>query len=362
MTIPPDGLRDGSPDGPTNAIEAVRNRDPSVFYATIAGRPPWYDEGLGMWIIAAPDDIVAVLNSDVARVRPVGEPCPRHLVGSVAGDTFRGIARMNDGAAHTEVRATVNTWFASLNPSRIDAACRDAVVDVRTHTNEPTIQHWMTLYPSAVMVRLMGMNPAAARSMADAAKALAAAFGPGAGQETAGAADEAIAAIFDALDEPRKATADGAAGFLFQTFDATAALIGNTVASLARNPSAGRTPSDIASSIEVVLRNDAPVHNTRRFLHADLTIGATTIAAGSTLLLVLAAAALDQTAAHADENAGESIGFGAGPHRCPADQLAPTITQHAVTEIIESYGSDRLPGPIGYEPRQNSRIPIFTTK
>ncbi len=114
---------------------------------------------------------------------------------------------MNDGAAHTEVRATITTWFASLNPSRIDAACRDAVVDICTHTNEPTVQHWMTLYPSAAMVRLMGMNPAAARSMADAAKALAAAFGPGASQETTAAADEAVAAIFHALDEPRRAQA-----------------------------------------------------------------------------------------------------------------------------------------------------------
>jgi cytochrome P450 len=354
---------DVSPSQPSNAIEAVRHHHTAPFYASIAGRTPWYDDGLGMWIIASPEDIVTVLNSDAARVRPVGEPCPRHLVGTMAGDTFQRIARMNDGEAHTEIRSTINAWFASLTALRIEAACQEAVADVRTHTNcQPTVRDWMTFYPSAMMVRLMGINPAAAPSMAHAAKALADAFGPGAGQETTSAADQAILAIVDALDEPRKAMANGAAGFLFQTFDATAALIGNTVAFLARNPSNGRTSEDVNAAMAAVLINDPPVQNTRRFAHVDMTIGGLTIEAGSTLLLVLAAAATSGpgTVPPSDVEAAP-IAFGAGPHRCPAHQLAPTISRHAINEIIASLGSAPLPIPTSYEPRQNSRIPIFDT-
>jgi cytochrome P450 len=356
-------LSDASPSQPSNAIEAVRHHHPASFYASIAGRAPWYDDGLGMWIIASPEDIVIVLNSDAARVRPVGEPCPRHLVGTMAGDTFQRIARMNDGAPHTEIRSTINAWFASLTAPRIDAACQEATVDVRTHTkSEPTLNDWMTFYPSAVMVRLMGMNPAAAPSMAHAAKALADAFGPGAGQETTSAADQAILAIVDALDEPRKAMASGAAGFLFQTFDATAALIGNTVAFLARNPPIGRTSEDVDAAMAAVLVNDLPVQNTRRFVHVDVTIGGVSIEAGSTMLLVLAAAATSGPGTVPPSDvAAVPIAFGAGSHRCPADQLAPTISRHAVNEIVASFGSAPLPIPVGYEPRQNSRIPIFDT-
>jgi cytochrome P450 len=355
---------DASPSQPSHAIEAVRHRHPATFHASIAGRAPWYDDGLGMWIIASPEDIVTVLNSDAARVRPLGEPCPRHLVGTIAGDTFQRIARMNDGEAHTEIRSTINAWFASLTAPRIDAACQETIVDVRTHTkSEPTVRDWMTVYPSAVMVRLMGINPAAAPSMAHAAKALADAFGPGADQETTSAADQAVLAIVDALDEPRKAMANGAAGFLFQTFDATAALIGNTVAFLARNPSIGRTPEDVNAAMDAVLVNDLPVQNTRRFAHVDMTIGGLTIEAGSTLLLVFAAAATSGPGTVPPGQLGAGpIAFGAGPHRCPADQLAPTISRHAINEIIASFGSAPLPIPMSYEARQNSRIPIFDTE
>jgi cytochrome P450 len=354
---------DASPSQPANAIEAVRHHHPASFYAAIAGRAPWYDEGLGMWIIASPEDVVAVLTSEAARVRPLGEPCPRHLVGTVAGDTFQRIARMNDGEAHTEIRSTIDAWFASLTSPRIDAACKEAVADVRAHINgDPSLHDWMTFYPCAVMVRLMGMNPAAAPSMVHAAKALADAFGPGAGQETTAAADQAILAIVDALDEPRKAMANGAAGFLFQTFDATAALIGNTVALLAQVASIGRTPDDVGTAMAAVLVNDLPVQNTRRFAHVDMTIGGVSIEAGSTMLLVLAAAATTGPGTAPPGDVGAvPIAFGAGPHRCPAHQLAPTITRHAINEILTACGSAPLPIATGYEARQNSRIPIFGT-
>ena len=344
--------------GPSNAIEAVTRPDPSAFYQDIAGRPPWFEADLAMWIVTARSDIEAVLGNDAAKVRPPGEPCPRHLVGQPAGETFVRIARMNDGDAHRPIRSTVDAWFTTLSPERIDEACTNAADDVRAHTNnEDALHSWMFVFPSAVMIRLMGMDAGDATALAIAAKGLADAFGPGAGPETAAGANASIAAITDALDPPRKAMANGAAGFLFQTYDATAALIGNTVAHLARNTPTGSRPSGIAAAVDHVLAQDPAIHNTRRFLDTELHINGTTIPAGATVLLVLAAATREPAGSDAN-----TIAFGAGPHRCPADQLAPTIARHAVEAIVAAFGDTSLPRPAGYVPRQNARIPLFANQ
>jgi cytochrome P450 len=343
---------------PKNAILAVTHRDPSAFYQTIAVRPPWFDADLGMWVVASNRDVTAVLTSGAAKVRPKGESCPRHLTGSPAGDTFQRIARMNDGDAHQEIRSTIDTWFASITPGRIDEACEQAAEDLRAQTvDEPSIHSWMFVFPSAVMTRLMGIKPAATPALATAAKGLGDAFGPGAGPETLDAANAAITAIADALDEPRKAMANGAAGFLFQTYDATAALIGNTITHLARTAPTGAQPEDVPTAIDCVLSDDPAIHNTRRFLDTELHVGGVTIPAGATVLLVLAAAIRDRVIRDS-----ASVAFGAGHHRCPADQLAPAIACRAVQAIMKFFGDEPLPLPVGYLPRQNARIPLFTDK
>ena len=345
-------------DQPTNPVEAVRHLSPYPYYEALAGRPPWFDEGLGMWIVADAHDVVALLNCEAAKVRPVGEPCPGHLNATAAGETIQRIVRMNDGPEHQRIRDTVDAWFASLTPARVEEACEKARDSVRSQNSDLRLMdQWMRTYPCAVMVLLMGINADATASLTAAAQALADAFGPGAGADTTNAANEAVTTIVDALDEPRKVMANVAAGLVFQTFDATAALIGNTIAHLARHSSGARDERHVAVTIDHVLRFDPAVHNTRRFLDADITIGNLTITAGSTVLLVLAAANIDSARPHQLD----TVAFGAGPHKCPADKLAVSIARHGVTAIIDAYGEEPLPVPASYSPRQNSRIPVFTT-
>jgi cytochrome P450 len=101
--------------------------------------------------------------------------------------------------------------------------------------------------------------------------------------------------------------------------------------------------------------HDLPIHNTRRFTHADMKLGDTTIGPGETVLVVLASAALG-------DGADESRAFGAGVHRCPAHMLAPSICTAAVTTLIQRLDGAAIPTPIGYRVRQNARIPRFATK
>jgi cytochrome P450 len=337
---------------PKHPIEAVTHHNPAPYNTTLADGPPMFDDTLQMWVVGSARDADAALIHPAARVRPAGQPWPADLGDGAAANTFQRIARMNDGAEHATIRRMIDAWFAALTPDQINEACRAGLTDVPDSSDHRSmIEAWMRVYPCAVMVRLMGLDAENIPALVTAAEALAAAFGPGAGPETVGPADAAILTITDALDEPRKPLANSVAGFLFQTFDATAALIGNSLLHL----DATRDHRAVDRAIQYALRNDLPIQNTRRFTHEDMKLGDTTIAPGETILVVLASAALQ-------DEADESRAFGAGVHRCPAHTLAPAICKAAVTELIQRLDGAAMPTPTGYRLRQNARIPEFATK
>ena len=95
-------------------------------------------------------------------------------------------------------------------------------------------------------------------------------------------------------------------GYLSQACEATAGLIGNTLLALGRYPDVlARVTTDRAFLVAVVrevVRHDAPVQNTRRFVAESGTIAGQAMREGDAVLVVLAAANRDP-AANADGGA-----------------------------------------------------------
>ena len=118
-----------------------------------------------------------------------------------------------------------------------------------------------------------------------------------------------------------------ALGFLFQTCDATAGLIGNSLVSLGRRPDVlervTREPQDLRPTIEEVARFDSPVQNTRRFVETAGIVAGEVMQAGDAVLVLLAAANRDP-AANPDPDRfnlqrpdRRLFTFGLGAHACP---------------------------------------------
>jgi hypothetical protein len=202
------------------------------------------------------------------------------------------------------------------------------------------------------MASLLGCDDALLPQLARWTGQFVAALSPLSGEAHVDAAHDAAAALLAVL---RDASAAGQSagwtdvpamhanllGLLSQTYEATAGLLGNCI--VARLRGDADADSDAAPLVLHTMRRDPSIHNTRRFVDADIRIGGAVPGAGQTILLVLAA----RDAEH---------GFGHGRHACPGNALAQSITGHALAAIK----AQRLPvAHWRYRASVNARIPEF---
>jgi cytochrome P450 len=345
-----------------NPIAAVTHPDPYPFYADLVARKPLYrDEELQMWVASSAAAVTSVLTSDLCRVRPPAEPVPAALVGSPAGEIFRHLVRMNDGAGHCPFKQAVSGALDSIDPERVATESRRWAERLETG---PLADFAFSL-PVAVTASLLGIPedglPQAVLWMRSFVPSIAPGCGPEAlevGKEAAGRLLElflsllrtgcAAGLLATLAQEARRVGRDdenviaaNAIGFMVQAHDATAGLIGNTLIALASDPD----KSDrLAAVIQETLHFDPPVQNTRRFVAQDGIVAGQAMRAGDVILVVLAAA--DRT-------------FGAGLHACPGEKLATTIAQAGVERLLltgfdlEGFAAARV-----YRPSANVRIPF----
>ena len=192
---------------------------------------------------------------------------------------------------------------------------------------------------------LLGVDdlPRLAKLVDDFAPALA----PGSLPEQVERGREAARHLLDLFRGEDDSIVANRIGFLFQAYDSTAGLIGNTLHALAAQPEA-----DLRQTLMSVLRYDPPVQNTRRFVAQDGVVAGRSLKAGDVVLAVLAAANRDPAAS--------LFSFGLGAHSCPGEALAITIAQAGIEALFKA-GVDLkgLAENVTYRPSANTRIPIF---
>ncbi|MEU8464669.1 hypothetical protein [Streptomyces sp. NPDC029003] len=376
-------------------VEAVRLADPYPFYARlVAERPFAFDEALGAWVAADAAAVRAVLGSAVLRVRPVAQPVPAGIDGTVAGEVFGRLVRMTDGAAAARLKGVVAGALARADTAYAAALAARFTREALAAGGEVPYEELMFGVPARVVAVLCGLvggaDREAARAIGDfvrcipatatpadhaaaaaAAVRLRALLGPGLDAAAAAPAGSAPAGSGPArgllAELVRAADRDGwvelapllanAIGFLSQTYDATAGLIGNTLVALAR----GAAAPDTGALVREVVRYDAPVQNTRRFAAGTFTHAGSTVEPGQQLLVVLAAANRDP-AVNPDPHTllpgrvnPVIFTFGAAAHRCPGEELAVALATAVVTEL-RTAGLTTTATP-AYRPLANARIP-----
>ncbi|MFJ5259392.1 cytochrome P450 [Streptomyces sp. NPDC088387] len=367
---------------------APAHPDPYPFYARlVAERPFGHDADSGLWVAAGAAAVSEVLADPACRVRPPAEPVPRGILGTPAGEVFGSLVRMTDGAAQARRKRILGTALGAVTEERVVALAVE-------HTGRAT--DWADLQfevPVRVMASLLGLDgevsaeagrligdfvrcvPASATAEDQAAAAVAAArlldlLGPHLHAGGGGLIGELVRLTADAGEAETAPLLANVIGLLSQTYDATAALVGNTLLALAqhgrpeepvgeRDTPAAPPGTALTDFVAEVVRHDAPIQNTRRFVAEATTVAGQPVPAGSAILLLLAAANRDPLAnpdphtfrpGRADPRV---FTFSRGAHRCPGHAIATAI---AVGVAATATGT---PSHEGHLPSPNARIPVL---
>ncbi|HYG41590.1 MAG TPA: cytochrome [Bordetella sp.] len=361
---------------PADPIQAVTHPDPYPYYRMLAHeRPLYHDPTLNLWIASTPAWISAVLDHGDARVRPAQEPVPPALRDGAAGLLFGRFVRMRDGPGHAGLKPLLADCLLALRPAA--SPCWPALP-----RGLPALDDFLDDAPVYTMARHLGLAQQAVQACAHDLRRFRAALDPAAGADSIAAGHAAAARLQSTLIAHLDAQADGTplgrlrnraaragiepaviaanlAGLLFQSCEAGAGLIGNTLVALGRNPAlAAQARHDGGVCLRMAshaARHDPSVHNTRRYLRAPIALGGHVLPAGATVLLVLAAAGALQPGER-----DTPWTFGAGRHACPGHAPAIHAAGLAVAHLLHG-GLDPaalVPG-LRYRPLPNARVPRF---
>ncbi|MDY7100979.1 MAG: hypothetical protein S0880_07310 [Actinomycetota bacterium] len=298
----------------------------------------------GRWLVASPDAVAAVLGAEAASVVPAGEVVDR------VGGLQRRMARFSDGADHGRRRAAVVELLDAADPVVVEQRAAELTTRWLDGRDSPDAMALAREVPARVLAEALGLD---GRTVAPVIDGLCRRLAPMLGAVDRPDPDEvadAVTAAFGPLDDE---TVVARVSILFQAMDATAALIG--VAARRLLGGHGRIER---SDVERVARSEPPVQLTVRRLLEDVSVGSTTIPAGSDVVVGLAAAELAGGPGTGDGPVPWT--FGRGPHRCPGAAQAGAITA-GVLGALAAAGAHLVDQPIEHEPRPNLRTPASLT-
>lgn len=330
---------------PSDPLAAVTHAHPYPYYQDLARRRPLYfDAGLGLWVAAGHAAVQAALASATCRVRPVEQPAPSQLGDGGLARTFCLWARMSEAPRHPALKAALNRALATVAGAEARGLAESLARDwlAREPLNGGLLDRMAQGLPVLTLAGLLGLPMEDAPGLVAEVTALARALAADANAEALASGERALAAlqarVVKALPRSggvlaalrREWTAEEAAltanviGLLFQSLDAGAGLFAAAVWHQAQGrPLAAGAAADWAW----LALHDPVLHNTRRFTAGEWSHGGQTVPAGASVLVVLAAAALDPA------GPGEGLMFGAGRHACPGQALALEIARGGLAAL-----------------------------
>lgn len=353
-----------------HAVDAVTSADPHPYYRELReSRPLFFDETLNLWVATSHAVVAEALAHPQLRVRPPAEPVPKALMGTAAGEVFAQLMRMTDGDFHAQHKPAVEQRARRWSLADVASAAETAAADLAS-VNDPN--QLMALLPVQAMARLLGVPGAQLPDTCRWVLQFVACIAPGASAQAVEEGARAAAYLMAqgtalGLDSVQAANR---IAFMQQAPDATAALIGHTALTLAREPAlaakARASLDAMRAFVAEVERCCAPTQNTRRFAAQDLVLAGHTIRQGQGVLVVLAGANRDP-ALNPDPDRFDparahrrSMGFGASRHACPGAAIAIEIVAATSLSIGASGQFDALfKAQTGYRPLGNIRSPLF---
>jgi cytochrome P450 len=381
-------------------LDPASRADPYPLYAELRRRPV-ARQADGTYVVSTYDEIVALLHDPRVSSDPRNHPDPPEDESELPLDFIR-----LDPPEHDRLRGLANRPFGPPHtPERIDrmrpwlAETADRLVDgLAGRTRIDLVEDFAYPLPVAAICRLLGVPQQDQPRFGEWADGLVATVDPSTGtfperQRRRNAILDELGRYLAGLTEaharepgddvisgllagggphgamPRGDVLSTAALLLVAGHETTVNLIANGMLTLLRRPGIlerlRQEPGLVVPLVEELLRYEPPVHILpQRSTLADIDIAGTTIPAGSSLQLVLAAGSRDPARFpdpdrfDPDRADNRHLGYGSGIHYCFGAPLARVETHVALTVLARRLVNPRLVAdPPPYRPNPVLRGP-----
>lgn len=386
---------------PTGVTSAPSHPNPYPYYGRLAREQPmFHDEAIG-WIAAGAAAVREVLESPDCLTRPAPNRVPAALDAGRMGDLFGRLVRMNDGPAHHALKPAILAAVRGVDladaAARAKARAPELEAELGGLDSPAQVTGFIFALPVQVLAALLGVPSGRHGEMmtwlGDYGAATAAVI-TGIPAPTpdliarghAGAnglltliadVQEAPGPLFhDMLVEGRRAGCSeveilaNTVGLLAQGYGAMASLAGLALMALARRPDLQARVADDRSALrrlmQEVLRADPCTNSTLRFMARNAVIAGQQLREGEKIVVLIAAANHDPQLNpdpdrfDIDRPDRRMFELGAGRHACPADRLAPLLSEVTVEYLLSrNVALDRLEPALTYAASAHIRAPRF---
>ncbi|OBF62339.1 cytochrome [Mycobacterium sp. 852002-51971_SCH5477799-a] len=369
--------------------------DPYPFYETrrSEGEVVW-DDTARAWLVLSYAAVREVLGGSGWTSDPLANPLARAAIDPLSADFFTGSMLFADGARHTRLRATVRDVFTRSFTANLRAGVEaitaalidepeagvpfDFMTDIALPLPIAVIGGWLDIEPatarllrelSPVIIRMLGAlaDPDEIATGAAAGAALMAEFLPMAADRRTHPGDDLLSFIAAGPDISLDEVVATAMLIAVAGHETTANMLGAGIITLLTPAEDGSRildrldPAEPALVTEL-LRLHGPVQSTVRTATTDHTIAGTRVAAGDTVLAVIAAANRDPVVFdqpdqfRLDRHGPAPLSFGYGAHYCLGAAVAQLELSTAIPKILDR--QPVLAGPVHWRDTAAIRGPV----
>jgi len=351
----------------------------SVYLKQLKEQPLCYDPDLKIWVAYSYEYCKALLLSENAHV-----PTPFIDDNGPMNDKLKlllnKLARISNGKQHLASRGATMRIYENISKVAVDDLLEQLLLGIDIKNEFDWVAVLGKQLPILVILKGLGFNEEDSAYITANLAMLVRVMLPGKTVEDIEELNPVVSRFY-AIAEQYAVTHHLATGepdtdvlmicnligLFIQCYDGGRGLLCNVLLSLAgqdKQPINKKDAEFYNKLVAETLRWDPPVHNTRRIANKDISLGSETIKAGETILIMLAAANLDDRVFKDPglfdlmrSNNDVHLTFGAGGHNCIAKYFSIGLAVDTCRFLVSNFQNITiLQKEFSYEPQLNVRL------
>jgi cytochrome P450 len=344
----------------------------SIYLRQLKESPLYYVPNLNLWVVYSYAYCKAILQHEDAYI-------PEAVINDTLSDKGKlllyNMARLGNGEHHDSARAAAMTVFKKIKEARTGLLLEELLSNTSTGNGFDWVETIAKQLPVRIILKGLDFENDDSNYIAEILQPLVRIMLPNKSEQDILMLNPVIDAVYHLAE--KYAGSSGLltgesqtdemiicnlTGLFIQCYDAGRGLLCNTLLNMAKYAD-DKTP-DWKKLVDETLRYEPPVHNTRRVAKNDISIGGQTIKAGETILVMLAAANLDDDVFSNPQqfdikrgNNDQNLTFGLGGHNCLAKYFCIDMAADVCRFLAENYRQiNILQKDFSYEQQLNVRL------